>query len=344
MATHDEEDDEEEKKEVTSGIHHPDYSKKNFGYFGDARSKAKLDRAGNVGDVPSPKSSLFGILKHSFKRDRRSTLKARQRHKHAKIKYIDRPGLDCESSDGSIESSGGDPNIGVMPTNRRSKSLSDRWTQRREAKKINQADQRKDYQTRGGTRRIGLPPTPVQKPPRQKKNNDKEVLTKFRIIHAAITLHQWLPCEDILLISLKFCPHQLQTREEKTGFIPLHIAIIKNAGRGIVEKLIKYDKDTATIRTKSGQLPLHLALAQPSYDMATIKCIFDAYPDAIKERDPGTKLYPFMIPAMSTGESRRLGIPQAGLNDHLEAASKAFELLMLCPEICETFPSLEING
>jgi hypothetical protein len=170
---------------------------------------------------------------------------------------------------------------------------------------------------------------------REKKDNEK--LTKFRIIHAAITLHQWLPCEDILRISLKFCPHQLQTREEKTGFIPLHIAIIKNAGRGIIEKLIKYDKDTAKVRTKSGQLPLHLALAQPSYDMATLKCIFDAYPDAIKERDPGTKLYPFMIPAMSIDERRRLSIkddaPQAGRTDHLEAVSKAFELLMLCPDI-----------
>jgi len=176
--------------------------------------------------------------------------------------------------------------------------------------------------------------------------NDK--LTKFRIIHAAITLHQCLPCEDILRISLKFCPHQLQTREEKTGFIPLHIAIIKNAGHGIIEKLIEFDIDTAQIRTWSDQLPLHLALAQPSCDMATLKCIFDAFPDAIKERDPGTKLYPFMIPAMSTDERRILSInnniPQVGRSEHVVAASKTFELLMLCPEICEKFPSLEING
>ena len=311
MATHDEDDnendDEEEQKEVKSDINQPDYFKKNAGYFGDARSTANLNRPDNDSDAPSP-SSRLGIIKQSFKRDRRLTLKARQRHKHAKIKSIDRAGSDYKSSDGSIESSEGDPKIGVIPINRRNQSLRDRWTQRREEK---------------------------QKSSRQKKVNDK--LTKFRIIHAAITLHQCLPCEDILRISLKFCPHQLQTREEKTGFIPLHIAIIKNAGHGIIEKLIEFDIDTAQIRTWSDQLPLHLALAQPSCDMATLKCIFDAFPDAIKERDPGTKLYPFMIPAMSTDERRILSInnniPQVGRSEHVVAASKTFELLMLCPDI-----------
>ena len=231
------------------------------------------------------------------------------------------------------------------------------YEKKREAKKkMNIGNRRKLDSLDSGDDSMGRGQTSSQRSANQKRREAKKkdkienrarkskvnqrLHTKFRIIHAAVALHQWLPCEDILRMTLRNCPHQLTKREARTGYIPLHLAIIKDAGHAIIKKLIECNKDTARIRTNNGQLPLHLALAQKSHDMRTIRIIFKAYPDAIKERDSRTKLYSFMIPAVSE-EVRCLGTvsdscqqslasyDEQNSADNLEAAGKIFELLML---------------
>mmetsp|Transcript_6032 Transcript_6032/g.11438 ORF Transcript_6032/g.11438 Transcript_6032/m.11438 type:complete len:697 (-) Transcript_6032:677-2767(-) len=179
----------------------------------------------------------------------------------------------------------------------------------------------------------------------RKRRSNKQLMeqTKFRLTHATITFHRMLPTLEILDMALKYCPYQLVKREAKTGCIPLHLAIIKNAGYVIIKRLLETNVSTAKIRTPEGQLPLHLALSQKYCDAQTINYIFQAYPDAIKERDPVSLLYPFMIPAsLSKKESSKSTLQprddETNSNadaEDVKALTQSYELLMLNPHIAE---------
>lgn len=179
----------------------------------------------------------------------------------------------------------------------------------------------------------------------RKRRSNKQLIgqTKFRLTHATITFHRLLPTSEILDMALKYCPYQLAKKETKTGYIPLHLAILKNAGYLIIKRLLETDMSSARVRTSQGQLPLHLALSQNDCDAETINFIFQAYPDAIKERDPVSLLYPFMIPASlsQTQNSKSTLQPRddetksnADMED-VKALTKSYELLMLNPHIAD---------
>lgn len=180
----------------------------------------------------------------------------------------------------------------------------------------------------------------------RKRRSNKQLIeqTKFRLTHATVTFHSLLPTSEILDMALKYCPYQLVKREAKTGYIPLHLAILKNAGYLIIKRLLETDISSAKIRTSEGQLPLHLALSQKDCDAETINCIFQAYPDAIKEKDPVSLLYPFMIPA-SLGKNNSTestlkprdddGTQSSADAEDVKVLTNTYELLMLNPHIAE---------
>lgn len=173
---------------------------------------------------------------------------------------------------------------------------------------------------------------------------DEKPRTKFRIIHATITFHKWLPCIAMLDKMLESNKASLMKREMTTGYIPLHLAIIHGTSVEVIRKLLRTNKDTARIRTLEMQLPLHLAITHGCHS-EIIKCLLNAYPDANKYRDPNTGLYPFMMSGcvLPKSEGKReyiydQDIPAADLwgieqRDKLDSISASFHLLMYNPEI-----------
>lgn len=173
---------------------------------------------------------------------------------------------------------------------------------------------------------------------------DEKPRTKFRIIHATITFHKWLPCIAMLDKMLESNKASLMKREMTTGYIPLHLAIIHGTSVEVIRRLLRTNKDTARIRTLEMQLPLHLAITYGCHS-EIIKCLLNAYPDANKYRDPKTGLYPFMMSGclLSKTEAKReyiydQDVPAADLwgieqRDKLDSVSTCYHLLMYNPEI-----------
>ena len=125
---------------------------------------------------------------------------------------------------------------------------------------------------------------------------DKQTRTNYRIIHATVRFHQYLPCERMLHMFLKQRPEQLLKPEARSGYIPLHLAIVKNAPLTIIRRLIECNKESVKVKTKDNQLPLHLALAHKCSSEVT-EFLLKAHPEAIQKPDPITDLYPFMMAA-----------------------------------------------
>jgi len=148
----------------------------------------------------------------------------------------------------------------------------------------------------------------------------KQTRTNYRIIHATVRFHQYLPCERMLYMFLKQRPEQLLKAEARSGYIPLHLAIVKNAPLTIIKRLIECNEESVKFKTKDGQLPLHLALAHNSPSEVT-EFLLEAYPEAIQKPDPLTDLYPFMIAA------------QCNMRDGVETVSTIFKWLMMEPSV-----------
>lgn len=109
--------------------------------------------------------------------------------------------------------------------------------------------------------------------------------TKFRLVHAIVSLHNYLPCKDILDIVLEHCKADLEKREECSGFIPLHIAIVEKAPSDVIQLLLKTNKETAKFQTQQERYPYHLAMAY-GLDSKSTELIRNAYPDVENFKDP----------------------------------------------------------
>jgi hypothetical protein len=126
--------------------------------------------------------------------------------------------------------------------------------------------------------------------------------TKFRLVHAIVSLHNYLPCKDILDIVLEHCKADLEKREEGSGFIPLHIAIIEKAPSDVIQLLLKTNEETAKFQTQQERYPYHLAMAY-GLDSKSTELIRNAYPNVENFKDPLNEIV-FSPPPKEWGDNK----------------------------------------
>jgi len=161
----------------------------------------------------------------------------------------------------------------------------------------------------------------------------KKETTKFRVTHAVVTLQEWLP-KEVLGFALEYYPRQLEKKEEVSGRIPLHLAIVAKADIGVIEQLIAANRKTAAIRTADRRLPLHLTLEDSrNCNYSVIECVFDAHPDASFIQDPTTNLYPFMQAAVSTRTLPEMTCVVEEQPDGCEQLTTIYKLLLANPTV-----------
>lgn len=133
----------------------------------------------------------------------------------------------------------------------------------------------------------------------------------FRVVHSCSGVSDCRP--ELLRFGLELYPHQANEKDER-GNYPLQIAImtIPIRGRGghqggklqrqlkmsmqKISSILNTRPETASLWSKSGGLPLHLALRSGLAE-DSIRLIWDAYPAAVRAPDP-TGLYSFMLAAV----------------------------------------------
>lgn len=92
--------------------------------------------------------------------------------------------------------------------------------------------------------------------------------------------------------------------------------------RSIVQYLIEYAPDTTLMRDGDGRLPLHLAVINGTFE-GSIQSLLNLNPSQVKDIDPVSGLYPFML-AASEGQNVNI----------------IFNLLLLCPTLAYTSESV----
>jgi len=145
--------------------------------------------------------------------------------------------------------------------------------------------------------------------------------TQFRITHAVATFYKYLP-QKSLDLALNFYSRQLETREEVSRYIPLHSAILHDAGSQAIRSLVKANVNTLSMETREGRLPLHLLLDSPSPDHKLLRDVIEKYPAAGGIKDPKNCLFPAMIAAASTtniGSEESQESREESSRDHLSA-------------------------
>uniref|UniRef100_A0A7S4HN53 Uncharacterized protein n=1 Tax=Odontella aurita TaxID=265563 RepID=A0A7S4HN53_9STRA len=97
--------------------------------------------------------------------------------------------------------------------------------------------------------------------------------------------------EVVKLLSLS-APDVLTTKD-KSGGIPLSIALQNKVGSQIIRYLVEKNKEAAGIADSNGNYPLHFAcadvLGKKRYSLSVIRLVFEAHPAAVNERNENGK-------------------------------------------------------
>lgn len=133
---------------------------------------------------------------------------------------------------------------------------------------------------------------------RKKKSKEmgKKKRTQFRVLHAAVSLFEYLP-EEVLDSALTKFRGQLKQREERTGDMPLHSALRQSNPEQvekIVRKILATKSKTAAYVDAKNTFPLHIALSNRHFHV--IEMLYEAFPSACDVKDPSTGLFPFAMP------------------------------------------------
>ena len=158
--------------------------------------------------------------------------------------------------------------------------------------------------------------------------------TKFRITHAVATFYKYLPPKSLDL-ALSFFSRQLETREEVSPYIPLHRAIIHDAGSQANRSLVETNVNTLTMATSEGRLPLHLLLDSPRPDHKLLREVIEKFPAAGGIKDPQNGLFPAMIAAArstNVGSEECQESREEASRDHLPAI---YMLILARPDILD---------
>ena len=134
------------------------------------------------------------------------------------------------------------------------------------------------------------------------RNKRQNARTKFRIAHAAVRFHQWLPNKEVLEMAFQYGQKkQLEQVEEKSGFSPLHLAVKHEADKKIIQLLLRECEKAAGFKSAEGQLPMHLLLSKTDSDCdsALVEDMLKVHPDSIRVMDEKHNLLPFMLPLLS---------------------------------------------
>lgn len=117
-------------------------------------------------------------------------------------------------------------------------------------------------------------------------------------LHAAMKME----CTDALLYHvMERYQHQISECDQK-GRLPLHLACEvgipkrRKLWRCVFEELLQANPEAArTPDPISGKLPLHTMVSNPKYTWNEIELVFQAYPQAMSQRDAVTDLLPFAM-------------------------------------------------
>ena len=132
--------------------------------------------------------------------------------------------------------------------------------------------------------------------------------TKFRVLHAVLTYHAYLPdvAYDYAMVHYN---SQVIEKEEKTGNLPLHIACRMHDNSAfnrddVLLELLSLYASAAKVKNRLGQLPLHIALSvEDQWSFKPINELLKANPSSHEEVDTVSKLYPFQLAAVGKKEA-----------------------------------------
>lgn len=127
---------------------------------------------------------------------------------------------------------------------------------------------------------------------------------QWRAVHAAASGGTCPP--EVLAFALQILPGESEISNED-GDLPLHIACSApphaarcppQLGTGpSIDLLLKLNNGGASRFDRKCRLPLHLALASRKTWGNGVRSLVNAFPEAVRMRDPKTKLFPFMTAA-----------------------------------------------
>lgn len=126
----------------------------------------------------------------------------------------------------------------------------------------------------------------------------------YRMVHATVTLDEYLP-QEIIDVAIKLFPEQLSEKEENTGRVPLAIAaamhqLLMSRSQEMIRLLLHAHPKAARISDHQGRTPLSLATASGKSWTAGVEDLFHAAPELIKWTDGSSKTYPALVSASST--------------------------------------------
>lgn len=147
--------------------------------------------------------------------------------------------------------------------------------------------------------------------------------TTFRLLHAALTLHEYLPIPAIEY-AITSHSHQISQCEEGSKRYPHHIlASITMSNRTVQQqlmyKVLNIYPQAVTECDWKGQLPFHCCLKSGKFNTCPITiALYEKYPEAASRQDESTGLYPFALPALVAAKNS-LSVPSHhGDNEILE--------------------------
>lgn len=154
--------------------------------------------------------------------------------------------------------------------------------------------------------------TPPSTAPAALPNNNK---VELLMVHAAVSLGASSCPEQVLEHVLHTWPEQVFLRD-RWGQLPLHIAVgPKMCSHPVMRREYKFRNEkflvlllqtypqAATQRLDLGRFPLHSALANRHTWKGGVQELFYAAPRVLLVPDPLTKLYPFQLAAVPSGDS-----------------------------------------
>jgi len=129
------------------------------------------------------------------------------------------------------------------------------------------------------------------------------------LVHALIQT-QAPACVMALALAMSEDPQEALLEQDSNGQRPLEVFLQQDEWEGarrdsdfLLQLLVQAHPDSCTLVTSTGQLPLHLATASQKFSWHTsLTNIFEAHPQAVRIRDPVTKLYPFQLAAAANAE------------------------------------------
>lgn len=138
----------------------------------------------------------------------------------------------------------------------------------------------------------------------QKCREEGHPTTQFRFVHAALTLHDFLPTQ-VIEYAISTQDMQMKECEEGSKRYPLHIlARISMSNRTFQQQLVEQVLDAypqaAEANDWKGQLPFHICLESGKLTTSPIMhALYDQYPEACTSQDGRTGFYPFVLPALA---------------------------------------------